>query len=91
MIKNYKELLLIMRQKEMCLKLSVEIILKDQYIPIEVTLERRYRHEVESSFGYAEGEARGGREAVSYPGGVQPVLGPSSRAGRAEYRLAPAL
>ncbi|MCP4401116.1 MAG: hypothetical protein GY801_27940 [bacterium] len=33
-----------------------EIVLKDQYIPIEVTLERRYQHQVESSFGYAEDE-----------------------------------
>jgi HEAT repeat protein len=34
-----------------------KIILQDQYIPIEVTLERRYRHEVETTWGYAEGEA----------------------------------
>ena len=33
------------------------IILKDQYIPIQVTLERRYTHAVESSWGYAESEA----------------------------------
>jgi HEAT repeat protein len=33
-----------------------EIILEDQYIPIEVTLERKYRHEVETSWGYAESE-----------------------------------
>jgi hypothetical protein len=34
-----------------------KIVLQDQYIPIEVTLERRYRHEVETTWGYAEGEA----------------------------------
>ena len=33
-----------------------KIVLQDQYIPIEVTLERRYRHEVETTWGYAEGE-----------------------------------
>jgi hypothetical protein len=34
-----------------------KIVLQDQYIPIEVTLERRYRHAVETTWGYAEGEA----------------------------------
>jgi len=34
-----------------------KIVLQDQYIPIEVTLERRYRHEVETTWSYAEGEA----------------------------------
>ena len=34
-----------------------EIVLKQQYIPIQVTLERKYRHEVETSWGYAESEA----------------------------------
>ena len=33
------------------------IILKDQYIPIQVTLERKYTHAVESTWGYAESEA----------------------------------
>jgi len=33
------------------------IILKDQYIPIQVTVERRYKHEVESSWGYFDSEA----------------------------------
>ena len=33
-----------------------EIILEEQYIPIEVTLDRKYRHEVETSWGYAESE-----------------------------------
>jgi HEAT repeat protein/phage terminase Nu1 subunit (DNA packaging protein) len=33
------------------------IILKDQYIPIQVTLERRYTHAVETTWGYAESEA----------------------------------
>ncbi len=33
------------------------IILKDQYIPIQVTLERKYTHAVESSWGYAESDA----------------------------------
>ena len=33
-----------------------EIVLEDQYIPIDVTLERKYRHEVETSWGYAESE-----------------------------------
>jgi len=34
-----------------------EIVLKQQYIPIQVTLERKYRHEVETTWGYAESEA----------------------------------
>jgi HEAT repeat protein/phage terminase Nu1 subunit (DNA packaging protein) len=33
------------------------IILKDQYIRIQVTLERRYTHAVETTWGYAESEA----------------------------------
>jgi len=33
------------------------IILKDQYIPIQVTLERKYTHAVETTWGYAESEA----------------------------------
>ncbi|MCI0529134.1 MAG: serine protease, partial [Nitrospira sp.] len=33
-----------------------EIILKDQYIPIQVTLERKYRHDVETSWSYLESE-----------------------------------
>ncbi|MGK7896325.1 MAG: CHAT domain-containing protein [Xenococcus sp. (in: cyanobacteria)] len=33
------------------------IILKEQYIPIQVTLERRYKHTVETTWGYAESEA----------------------------------
>jgi predicted NACHT family NTPase len=32
-------------------------ILKDQYIPIQVTLERKYTHAVETTWGYAESEA----------------------------------
>ncbi len=32
------------------------IVLKDQYIPIEVTLKRRYRHQVETTWGYGESE-----------------------------------
>ena len=32
------------------------IILKDQYIPIQVTLERKYTHAVETTWGYAESE-----------------------------------
>jgi len=32
------------------------IILKEQYIPIQVTLERRYKHDVETSWAYAESE-----------------------------------
>lgn len=32
------------------------VIIEDQYIPIEVTSERRYRHEVKSFWGYAESE-----------------------------------
>ncbi len=38
------------------------IILKDQYIPIQVTLERRYTHAVETTWGYAESEAELMRE-----------------------------
>jgi len=33
------------------------IVLKDQYIPVQVTLERRYQHTVETVGGYAESEA----------------------------------
>ena len=33
------------------------IVLKDQYIPVQVTLERRYQHTVETIGGYAESEA----------------------------------
>jgi len=33
------------------------IILKDQYIPIQVTLERKYTHAAETTWGYAESEA----------------------------------
>ena len=33
------------------------ITLREHYIPIHVTLERKYRHEVETSWGYAESEA----------------------------------
>jgi len=40
---------------------SQKIVLKDQYIPIQVTLERKYRHEVETTRGYAESEAELGR------------------------------
>ena len=35
---------------------SQKIVLKDQYIPIQVTLERKYRHEVETTRGYAESD-----------------------------------
>ncbi len=38
-----------------------EIVLQDQYIPIQVTLERKYRHEVESFWGYLESEAEAKR------------------------------
>ncbi|MEH2084455.1 MAG: HEAT repeat domain-containing protein, partial [Nostoc sp.] len=34
-----------------------KIILKKQYIPIQVTLERKYKHEIETSWAYTEGEA----------------------------------
>lgn len=34
-----------------------EILLKEQYIPIQVTLERRYKHEVETTRSYVESEA----------------------------------
>ena len=33
------------------------IVLQDQYIPVQVTLERRYQHTVETTWGYAESEA----------------------------------
>ena len=33
------------------------IILKEQYIPVQVTLERRYQHTVETTWGYAESDA----------------------------------
>ena len=33
------------------------IILKEQYIPIQVTLERKYKHEIETSWAYTENEA----------------------------------
>ncbi|WP_088892423.1 HEAT repeat domain-containing protein [Leptolyngbya ohadii] len=34
-----------------------EVVLADQYIPVQVTLERRYQHSVETIGGYAESEA----------------------------------
>ena len=34
-----------------------KVLLQNQYIPIEVTLERRYKHENETTWGYAESEA----------------------------------
>ena len=34
-----------------------KVLLQDQYIPIEVTLERRYKHDIETIRGYAESEA----------------------------------
>ena len=34
-----------------------KVLLQNQYIPIEVTLERRYKHEIETTWGYAESEA----------------------------------
>ncbi|MBD2459117.1 HEAT repeat domain-containing protein [Nostoc sp. FACHB-87] len=43
-----------------CLKLfhtRQPIVLKRQYIPIQVTLERRYKHEVETTWSYEESEA----------------------------------
>ncbi|MBN3942567.1 serine protease [Nostoc sp. NMS9] len=33
-----------------------KIILKEQYIPIQVTLERKYKHEIETSWAYTEGD-----------------------------------
>jgi HEAT repeat protein/energy-coupling factor transporter ATP-binding protein EcfA2 len=33
------------------------IVLQDQYIPIQVTLERKYKHDVETIFSYAESDA----------------------------------
>jgi hypothetical protein len=33
------------------------IVLQDQYVPVQVTLERRYKHTVETIGGYAESEA----------------------------------
>ncbi len=38
-----------------------KILLQDQYIPIRVTLERKYQHEVESLRSYAESEAESKR------------------------------
>jgi HEAT repeat protein len=48
------------------------IILSEQYIPIQVTLERRYKHTVETAWSYAESEAelkriyalKGGEEEI---------------------------
>ncbi|MEH1861114.1 MAG: HEAT repeat domain-containing protein, partial [Nostoc sp.] len=34
-----------------------KVILKEQYIPVQVTLERKYKHEIETSWAYTEGEA----------------------------------
>ena len=47
--KSFQELKLFHRQEK--------VLLQDQYIPIEVTLERRYKHEIETTWGYAESEA----------------------------------
>ena len=47
---NFKYVYLLHRREQ-------PIILKDQYIPIQVTLERKYTHAVETTWGYAESEA----------------------------------
>jgi len=47
---KFKNVYLLHRQEQ-------PIILKDQYIPIQVTLERKYTHAVETTWGYAESEA----------------------------------
>lgn len=36
---------------------SQPIVLKEQFIPIQVTLERHYKHELETTWNYAESEA----------------------------------
>ena len=41
------------------------LVLKDYYIPIQVTLKRIYYHEVETSWGYAEAEAELSRPYAS--------------------------
>ncbi|MGQ3684304.1 MAG: trypsin-like peptidase domain-containing protein [Candidatus Loosdrechtia sp.] len=33
-----------------------KILMENQYIPIQVTVERKYRHEIETSWGYSESE-----------------------------------
>jgi hypothetical protein len=38
-------------------RIQQPIVLKKQYIPIKVTLERRYKHKIETSWSYAESEA----------------------------------
>jgi phage terminase Nu1 subunit (DNA packaging protein) len=47
---KFKNVYLLHRQEQ-------PIVLKDQYIPIQVTLERKYTHAVETTWGYAESEA----------------------------------
>ena len=47
---KFKNVYLLHRQEQ-------PIVLKDQYIPIQVTLERKYIHAVETTWGYAESDA----------------------------------
>ncbi|MEQ9236039.1 HEAT repeat domain-containing protein [Coleofasciculus sp. E2-BRE-01] len=48
------------------------VVLQEQYIPIQVTLERKYKHEVETSWGYGESEAEIKR-VYALKGGVEEV------------------
>jgi hypothetical protein len=48
------------------------VVLQEQYIPIQVTLERKYKHEVETTWAYAESEAEIKR-VYALKGGVEAV------------------
>ncbi|MEQ8539554.1 MAG: HEAT repeat domain-containing protein [Coleofasciculus sp. D1-CHI-01] len=48
------------------------VLLQAQYIPIQVTLERKYKHEVETTWGYGESEAEIKR-VYALKGGVEEV------------------
>ncbi|MEQ9552573.1 MAG: hypothetical protein RIM23_23530 [Coleofasciculus sp. G3-WIS-01] len=49
-----------------------KVVLQEQYIPIQVTLERKYKHEVETTWGYAEFETEIKR-VYALKGGVEEV------------------
>jgi hypothetical protein len=48
------------------------VVLQEQYIPIQVTLERKYKHEVETTWAYGESEAEI-KQAYALKGGVEAV------------------
>ncbi|MEQ8387060.1 MAG: HEAT repeat domain-containing protein [Coleofasciculus sp. A1-SPW-01] len=48
------------------------VVLQEQYIPIQVTLERKYKHEVETTWGYGESEVEI-KQVYALKGGFEEV------------------